>query len=426
MNKQFIINESKIKLEAITKISVSVKEINKILLLHYTNNLVCSNGEKVEIFENILIEEKSKQKALKQIQEIIDPNFNEIEFLFETKRNSNNKNYLLLCSDMIHIYYLFQNDKKSMLLQSINQFNFQYINQICETRSGNLVSVSNEYKISIFNNNLIKNNENIDYSLILNSGDDFIEKFREEIYELDKDKLNKDNEKIYYVLELFPDKLAYTFCIKSDDYLDNINTEDINDIDDDFIYIKFIDKNYNKIKELKICDFDNDYQEMFQLNEKTMIFINDNYLNLIDLKYYEIVTKIMTNKLKFTYPFQRNIDYLKNNYINYLLLIKEDIKKNSQDSNEESDDNNCSFENIKIDINNLTYILNDIVQEFEFEYKNEKISLNSLLDIYKILELTITGDKENNNKYFCAILGVCKNKEENNNLDLILFKFEIK
>ena len=118
----------KIKLEALTKISLSVKEINKILLLHYTNNLVCSNGEKVEIFENILIEEKSKQKTLKQIQEIIDPNFNEIEFLYETKRNSNNKNYLLLCSDMIHIYYLFQNDKKSMLLQSINQFDFQYIN----------------------------------------------------------------------------------------------------------------------------------------------------------------------------------------------------------------------------------------------------------------------------------------------------------
>ena len=101
-------NKNKIKLDELTKISISIKEINKILLLHFTNNLVCSFGEKVQIFENI--NNKSKQKELNLIQEIIDPNFNEIQFLYETKRNSNNNNYLLLCSDMIHVYYLYQND----------------------------------------------------------------------------------------------------------------------------------------------------------------------------------------------------------------------------------------------------------------------------------------------------------------------------
>ena len=418
-------NKNKIKLDELTKISISIKEINKILLLHFTNNLVCSFGEKVQIFENI--NNKSKQKELNLIQEIIDPNFNEIHFLYETKRNSNNNNYLLLCSDMIHVYYLYQNDKKSMLLQSINQFDFQYINKCCETKNGNLISVSNEYKISIFNNNLIKCNENIDYSFILNSGNDFIEKFREEIYELEKDKLNKDNEKIYYALELYPDKLAYVFCIKDDESFDELNTtdKDINDIDADFIYIKFIDKNYNKIKELKICDTEDDYQDIFQFNEKILIFINDNYLNLIDLKYYEIVTKIMINKVRFTYPFQRNIDYSKNNYINYLLLAIEDIKNYSQDSDIESDDNDFSFEKIKININNLTYILNDFVQGFEFEYKNENTSLNSLLEIYKILELSITGNKDKNNIYYCVILCVCKNEDDNDNLKLIHFKFEV-
>ena len=133
----------------------------------------------------------------------------------------------------------------------------------------------------------------------------------------------------------------------------------------------------------------------------------------------------MINKVRFTYPFQRNIDYSKNNYINYLLLAIEDIKNYSQDSDIESDDNDFSFEKIKININNLTYILNDFVQGFEFEYKNENTSLNSLLEIYKILELSITGNKDKNNIYYCVILCVCKNEDDNDNLKLIHFKFEV-
>ena len=128
---------------------------------------------------------------------------------------------------------------------------------------------------------------------------------------------------------------------------------------------------------------------------------------------------------KYTYPFQRNIDYSNNNYINYLLLAIEDIKNYSQDSDIESDDNDFSFEKIKININNLTYILNDFVQGFEFEYKNENTSLNSLLEIYKILELSITGNKDKNNIYYCVILCVCKNEDDNDNLKLIHFKFEV-
>ena len=51
--------------------------------------------------------------------------------------------------------------------------------------------------------------------------------------------------------------------------------------------------------------------------------------------------------------------------------------------------------------------------------------MNSLLEIYKILELSITGNKDKNNIYYCVILGVCKNEDDNDNLKLIHFKFEV-
>ena len=135
--------------------------------------------------------------------------------------------------------------------------------------------MSNEYKISIFKNNLIENDEIIDYNYIFNKGDTFVETFRDEIYELEKDKLNKDNEKVYYILEIFPDKLAYAFRIENNEFvneiIDNININNVND--EDFIYIKFLDNNFNKIKELKICNIDDNFHEMFQYNEKIMVFI---------------------------------------------------------------------------------------------------------------------------------------------------------
>ena len=326
-------NESKIKIKEITIISNPKKEINKILLLQYTNNLICSYEETIEIFQlnynkgnnNETIEELDYKK-LNSIQKIIDPNFNCIEFLYETKQNLNNKNYLLICSDMIHVYYLYDKDKKSILLQSINQFGYQYINQVIEKIDGKIISLSNEYKISVFNNNLIKNDEIIDYNFLFNKGDIYIEKFREEIYELNMDKLNKDNEKIYSIIELFPDKLAYIFRIENDDEIieiNNINNNDninINDIDDEFIYVKFLDKDYNYIKELKICENDGNIYDIFQINERIMIVINDSYINLIDLKYYEIISKILIEKINNVFSFQKNTDFLHNNFINYLFL----------------------------------------------------------------------------------------------------------
>ena len=325
MKNDFLKDKSKIIMDEFTIISESTKEINKILLLRKTHNLVCSYGESISIF-NITSTDNSKQKKLNLLQKILDPNFNTIEFLYETKPNSNNENYLLLCSDMIHVYYLYENDKKSILLQSINQFGYQYINQIYEKNNGKIISLCNEYKISVFNNNLIENDEIIDYNYIINKGESFIEKFREEIYELEKNKLNKDNEKIYSVIEIFPDKLAYSFRINDDDsFDDNIINANNNDIDDNYIYIKFIDENYQEIKELKMCEYDDNFFEMFQLNEKLMVFINDKYINFIDLKDYEVVTKIKTNKINFSFSFQENLNFSKNNFFNYLLLGTEII-----------------------------------------------------------------------------------------------------
>ena len=414
-----------IQIHNLINITESSKEIDKILILNYTHNLVCSYEEKLEISELMInknIENKSPMK-LNSLQNIIEPNFNTIEYLYETKQNSNNKNYLLLCSDMIHVYYLYDNDKKSMLLQSINQFNFQYISQVIEKRNGNIISLSNEYKISIFKNNLIENDEIIDYNYIFNKGDTFVETFKDEIYELEKDKLNKDNEKIYYILEIFPDKLVYVFRIENNEFeneiIDNNNINNVND--EDFIYIKFLDNNFDKIKELKICNIDDNFHEMFQYNEKIMVFINDDYLYLIDLKYYEVVTKIMTNKIIFSKSFQKNADFLINNYFNYILLGK---KVELEDSYNASDEENSLEEVYKFKINDLTNIMNDGKQK-EFECKGKEKDLNFLSNIHRILEISFSGEKDNNNIYYCVMLCLCKNTTEYNNINLILLKFEI-
>ena len=427
MKNDFLKDKSKIIMDEFTIISESTKEINKILLLRKTHNLVCSYGESISIF-NITSTDNSKQKKLNLLQKILDPNFNTIEFLYETKPNSNNENYLLLCSDMIHVYYLYENDKKSILLQSINQFGYQYINQIYEKNNGKIISLCNEYKISVFNNNLIENDEIIDYNYIINKGESFIEKYREEIYELEKNKLNKDNEKIYSVIEIFPDKLAYSFRINDDDsFDDNIINANNNGIDDNYIYIKFIDENYQEIKELKMCEYDDNFFEMFQLNEKLMVFINDKYINFIDLKDYEVVTKIKTNKINFSFSFQENLNFSKNNFFNYLLLGTEIISHPSLGhlclcDDSDSDDSN-EFEEIKLNFYDLKNIIYDgIPKNFEYELKGKKIDLNILLNISKILEMSIIGDDENN-KYYCVIHNISKNKDS---LNFIFFNFKIK
>ena len=401
---------NKIKLEECTQISDINKEINKILL-----NL--------------------KEKKLNSLQKILDPNFNTIEFLYETKENANNKNYLLICSDMIHIFYLYDNDKKSILLQSINNFNYQYVNQVYEKINGNIITLSNEYKISLFNNILITNDEIIDYNYIFNKGEIFIEKYREEIYELDIDKLNKINEKIFSVIELFNNKLAYAFHINNEDYFGDYQNEEeeeenINDNDEGFIYVKFLDEEYNESKELLISEYDDGFNNMFQLSEMVMALINDNYIFIINLKYYEVIIKLKANDIKFSYNFDNN----KNNFFNYLFLAKEEklsnhneIINNCSDSEngDEQDNDDNHYKNMKFnfniyDLNTLNNI--GIPIKLEIEYKE---FYNILLNISKILEMSIIGDKNNNNIFHCIMHNISENNKINEGLNLIFLKFEI-
>ena len=109
------------KIKSFSSINKTTHMINKILLLNNTHNIVCSYGEEcqAEIF-SLNFDNKFKLNEYCSLQKIIDPHYYSIEYLFETKKNSNNENYLLICSDMIHIFYLYDNDTKYNLLQSIN------------------------------------------------------------------------------------------------------------------------------------------------------------------------------------------------------------------------------------------------------------------------------------------------------------------
>ena len=423
------IYKNKIKFEKCIQISDINKEINKILLLYNTHNLVCSYEETLEIFQL-----NTKEKKLNSLQKILDPNFNTIEFLYETKENANNKNYLLICSDMIHIFYLYDNDKKSILLQSINNFNYQYVNQVYEKINGNIITLSNEYKISLFNNILITNDEIIDYNYIFNKGENFIEKYREEIYELDIDKLNKINEKIFSVIELFNNKLAYAFYINNEDYFGDYQNEEeeenINDNDEGFIFVKFLDEEYNEIKELLISEYEDGFNNMFQLSEMVMALINDNYIFIINLKYYEVIIKLKANDIKFSYHFDNN----KNNFFNYLFLAKEEklsnnneIINNCSDSEngDEQDNDDNNYKNMKFNFNiyDLKTLNNiGIPIKLEIEYKE---FFNILLNISKILEVSIIGDKNNNNIFHCVMHNISENNKINEGLNLIFLKFEI-
>ena len=423
------IYKNKIKFEKCIQISDINKEINKILLLYNTHNLVCSYEETLEIFQL-----NTKEKKLNSLQKILDPNFNTIEFLYETKENANNKNYLLICSDMIHIFYLYDNDKKSILLQSINNFDYQYVNQVYEKINGNIITLSNEYKISLFNNILITNDEIIDYNYIFNKGENFIEKYREEIYELDIDKLNKINEKIFSVIELFNNKLAYAFYLNNEDYFGDYQNEEeeenINDNDEGFIFVKFLDEEYNEIKELLISEYDDGFNNMFQLSEMVMALINDNYIFIINLKYYEVIIKLKANDIKFSYHFDNN----KNNFFNYLFLAKEEklsnhneIINNCSDSEngDEQDNDDNHYKNMKFNFNiyDLKTLNNiGIPIKLEIEYKE---FYNILLNISKILEMSIIGDKNNNNIFHCIMHNISENNKINEGLNLIFLKFEI-
>ena len=414
--------KKKIELEECTQILDIKKEINKILLLYNTHNLVCSYDETLEIFQL-----NSKEKKLNSLQEIIDPNFNTIELLYETKENANNKNYLLICSDMIHVFYLYDDDKKSILLQSINNFNYQYINKVYEKINGNIITLSNEYKISIFSNILINNDEIIDYNYIFNKGENFIENYREEIYELNIDKLNKKNEKIFSIIELFNNKLAYSFYINNEDEFDDCQYEDeeenINNNDECFIFVKFLDEKYNEIKELLICKYDYLSHKMFQLSEMVMCLINTDYIYIINLKYYEVIIKIKADEIYFSQYFDNN----KNNFFNYLFLYREEeLSDNDEIMNENSEeqDNNDKDKKV-IDYFNVydlkTIINNGIPKKLVIEYKE---FYNIMLNISKILTMCIIEEK-NNNIYHCAMYNISKNDKINEGLNLIFLKFEI-
>ena len=453
MEEESLNNKTIMKISTFNSLTIKEHIINKILLLRNTNNLVCSYGEdcQVEIF-SLNFDELGNNEKYKSLQIILDPHYYSIEYILETKPNSNNKNYLLVCSDMIHVFYLYNNDKKSILLQSINEFSYRFIYQVIELRNGNLISYSNEYKISVFSNLLIENNDYVDdiNDLIKNNN------YKKEIYELEKDKINKKNEIILYLLELFPNKFAY--CYKIDDgeftrFLNNdpqegeeqeneneegdeIDDEDINNKNDNYIYIKFMDKKYDIITELEICKVNKDIYNMFQYNENLMVFINTSFLSLIDLKYYEIVSKIQTNRINFAYFFASYL--IKQNFINYLFLrvksleetLSSESENNSEnENNEEEDDNSNNNDLSQEDNDNISMEGNNIIEEYgDDEVENninfydlnnlkygikrikcinnndQEINLNEYISSENLLEISIISDNKNKNISYLTIL----------------------
>jgi hypothetical protein len=444
------------KINPICTLTYKNDVINRILLLNSTHNLVCSYGEEVKIF-GLNFENKNKSDTL---QVILDPHYYSIEYLLETKPNSNNKNYLLLCSDMIHVFYLYDNDTKSNLLYSINEFNYRYIYQTIELRNGDLIAYSNEYKISSFSNLLIKRDEIIETS-------DYM-KTKVEIYELEEDKINKDNEIIIYILELYPNRFAY--CYKIDDgefthalnnYEDSEEDEEndniINDNDnknqnsDENIYIKYMDKNYNYITELTISEINKDIYNMFQYNERLMVFINSSYLTLIDLKYYEVVGKIKTNLIGMAYFFPSN--FLENNYVNYLILkintlidSSEKYEMETESSNNDDnidEDQNDLLNNINNEMNNNSFTNNgyndndnyinlkeedNIINFYDltniaYGIKNIKLvdnnnnEINDFIIPDRLLDISITNDNNEKNTFYLCIY--------NKDLKILYTKFKI-
>ena len=100
---------------------------------------------------------------------------------------------------------------------------------------------------------------------------------------------------------------------------------------------------------------------------------------------------------------------------------------NSNSSGEE----NYVDENLNININDLINIMKyGKIEPFNYEFKNEEIkdkeiNLNSLLNIFKILEISISGDNDNKNIYYIVIYAINENTKENDDLSLIFLKLEI-
>ena len=169
---------------------------------------------------------------------------------------------------------------------------------------------------------------------------------------------------------------------------------------------------------------------MFQLSEMVMALINDNYIFIINLKYYEVIIKLKANDIKFSYNFDNN----KNNFFNYLFLAKEEklsnhneIINNCSDSEngDEQDNDDNHYKNMKFNFNiyDLKTLNNiGIPIKLEIEYKE---FFNILLNISKILEMSIIGDKNNNNIFHCVMHNISENNKINEGLNLIFLKFEI-
>ena len=217
-----------------------------------------------------------------------------------------------------------------------------------------------------------------------------------------------------------------------DDENEEKSNEDLNNNSDNYIYIKFMDKEYNIITEMEISKINKDIYNMFQYNENIMVFINNSYLTLIDLKYYEIITKIKTDQINFAYFFT-NI-WLKNNFINYLILktnnkeesFSSDSVSNSDNENNDEDDNNfindlndednnnISEEENKIeenedDENNIYfYDLNNLINGIKeikcIDHNEREINLNDYIIPEHLLEISITNDNKNKNWNYLTIL----------------------
>ena len=162
---------------------------------------------------------------------------------------------------------------------------------------------------------------------------------------------------------------------------------------------------------------------MFQLNEMFMVFINDNYLFIIYLKYYEVIIKIKSNNIEISNFFQNE----KNNFFNYLFLGVSSYcheLSNSENSDElENSDFKEKNDELKLKIYDLKYIQEiGIPIKFEIEYKEFS---DKLKNISKILDMNIIEDKDDKNTHHCIMHNISRNINVNEGLNVIFLKFKI-
>ena len=415
--------------------------INKILLLRKTNNIVCSYDEDAEVeifkFSQNISNKINKNNTDKTniinnsypIQTIIDPHGYSIEYLLETKSTAMSENYLLLCSDMIHIFLLYENDTKHKLIQTLNEFNFRYIYQVIELKDGDLISYSNEYKISVFQN-LIVNKKNF---------------YENEIYELTEDKLNKNNEVVLNLLELnSPNKFVY--CYRIDDgeftlYNEIENDESSNNLnknDSNYMYLTFFDENYEITHEMKMCNISSDFHNMFQYKENLMVFCYDTFMKVIDVNSYQIISVIETDLVNFSFlinDFDLLMFYEKENEIkndeenssNNSMEISDNLEINDEEmSSNDSVDNNDDSNNVindeqknefYISFYSIKKLKNGIKKVDLIDEDGKKITKLSNSDIAKIMDVSFVCDKNNQNSIIVSVL--------NSNADIYFYKLNL-